>query len=158
MKLQRIAQVALAFLVLQACSSPSPDVEQFGFSDLESQRVSGEQFVRVVGISDGSHADVSVVVDVDGRVIDAEVDEVHGIRGLRSLLAKGAVLTAAKDWRFKPATFEGRQVQAVGRISIAVRPGILSRPDKTGTGSRRFAKSMQVETGKVACPGFVGAN
>jgi Domain of unknown function (DUF6438) len=122
MKLQRIAQVALVSLVLLGCSSPSPEIERFGFSDLESRRVSGEQVVRVAGIAHGSHAEVRVVVDVEGRVMDAEVDEVHRIRGLRSLMAKGAVLAAAKDWRFKPPMFEGRPVQAVGRIVVFVSP------------------------------------
>ncbi|MBI1761742.1 MAG: energy transducer TonB [Acidobacteria bacterium] len=66
---------------------------------------------------------VEVLVSMLGDVVFA-----HVVQGRSDLNA--AAITAARKWKFKPATFEGKPVQLSGVITFDMRPG---RPAATPT-------------------------
>lgn len=59
---------------------------------------------------------VEVLVSTAGEVVFA-----HVVQGRSDL--NGAAVTAARKWKFKPATFEGKPIQVSGVITFDMRPG-----------------------------------
>ncbi len=117
---QRLAG-GLLLLVLIACQAGAAP-PRVGFYKLDSQRLSG-----ATGVS-STHAaptDLSVIVTIDtqGHVIDAEAAYVVGGMDPKPGLA------AVRQWTFRPQTFEGRPVVAVGMVSISYHvPEIAANP------------------------------
>lgn len=62
---------------------------------------------------------VEVLVSTAGEVVFA-----HVVQGRSDL--NGAAVVAARKWKFKPATFEGKPVQLSGVITFDMRPGRAS--------------------------------
>jgi TonB family protein len=62
---------------------------------------------------------VEVLVSTAGEVVFA-----HVVQGRSDL--NGAAIIAARKWKFKPATFEGKPVQMSGVITFDMRPGRAS--------------------------------
>ncbi len=62
---------------------------------------------------------VEVLVSTTGEVVFA-----HVVQGRSDL--NGAAVMAARKWKFKPATFEGKPVQMSGVITFDMRPGRAS--------------------------------
>ena len=116
MQLRGIVCILMAIVALNGCSAPSQSVAKLGVFDLQSQRISGVESVRISGAPAFFSASVLVTVGVDGQVIDAAIDDEH-FEGDAS-----AVLTAAKGWKFRPQFYRGRPIQAVGSIPIELDP------------------------------------
>jgi hypothetical protein len=72
--------------------------------------------VHAVGGRFLSQVDVLVKVDTQGKVIDARVIENRGNADT------APALEAARNWRFRPQSFDGKPVIAVGSVSIYVSP------------------------------------
>ncbi len=106
-----ISAVALLF-VPQALAGGPPRVDKIGVYDLSSQRLSGSNSVVVRGGFGFSALSILVTVDTDGKVVDAEL--AHNFHKLDPKPG----LAAAKQWTFRPQTFDGHPVQAVGTVQI----------------------------------------
>lgn len=105
-----------ALVALQGCSRSSAEPEKVGVYYLSSQRLSGEDTVTAPGMTGGPSVSILVTVDEAGNVIDAEVSD-------NSFEADAsAALAEARRWTFRPQTFNGHPVQAVGEIEINLRP------------------------------------
>ena len=101
----------LLFLGLATCcvAEPTPTV---GFYKLDDLRISGATSV-VSERSSYSDLDVLVTVDTSGNVI--AVEPINNFEKLDPAPA----LALIKSWKFRHPTFEGKSVNAVGRVSIA---------------------------------------
>lgn len=110
------AFASIALLAFQGCSASSQTAPRIGVYGLSSQRISGAESVRAPGVSGFDQVSVLVTVDVDGNVVDAELADD------RFLGDASAVLAAAKEWKFRPQSFDGKPIQAVGEIAIEVDP------------------------------------
>ena len=116
MNLKAFAYASIALFAFQGCSASSQSAPQIGVYGLSSRRISGAESVRLPGVSGFSQVSVLVTVDVDGNVIDAKVtDDRFG--GDAS-----AALAAARNWKFRPQSFDGKPIQAVGEITIEFDP------------------------------------
>ncbi|TCM37047.1 DUF6438 domain-containing protein [Novosphingobium sp. ST904] len=100
---------AVALSLLLACSGSTHEVERVGIYYLQSERLSGAETVNGYG---SANVGVLVTIDVKGHVIDARVGD-----NFYKLDPKPA-LEAARKWTFKPQSFDGHPVQAVGFITI----------------------------------------
>ena len=112
-KYRALAHAAVVFFSVHASAALSQQVDKIGIYNLDSQRLTGAESVVVKDSSIFSSLSVLVTVGIDGRVIDAEVAD--------SSLTPGDPapgLAAAKQWTFRPQTFDGHPVQVVGSISI----------------------------------------
>jgi hypothetical protein len=81
---------------------------------LDDQRLTGE---TVVIAKDAGFSDLTVLVTVDtaGRVVNAAAPE-----NLQELDPAPA-LAAVREWKFRPQSFEGQPVNAIGRVSLSYR-------------------------------------
>jgi hypothetical protein len=81
---------------------------------LDDQRVSGE--TTVIG-KEASFADFTVLVTIDtaGNVIKAVATDNF------QKLDPAPALAAVRKWKFRPQTFDGKPVNAVGRVSVDYR-------------------------------------
>lgn len=83
-----------------------------GFHNLDDQRLTGETSI----IADrGSFSDLTVLVTIDtaGKVIAAEVPDNF------EKLDPAPALAKVRGWTFRPQTFDGKPVNAIGTVSIA---------------------------------------
>jgi hypothetical protein len=117
MKHTFLRSIGLPMLVLAGCTTRSEPAQKMGVSDLASQRISGSGTVKIPGASGFSRASVLVTVGIDGKVIDAKIDENSYNVDPRP------VLTAARTWTFHPQTFAGQPIQAVGDVRSGSSPG-----------------------------------
>jgi hypothetical protein len=85
-----------------------------GFSNLAEQRISGEPSVIVPG--EGLDRDVYVLVTVgtDGQVIEARPEG-----DSPEHLDPAPAIAAIKGWRFRPQQFDGKPVEAVGKVRVS---------------------------------------
>lgn len=110
---QRFAwQSAAGLSLLSACSGSAHEVEKVGIYYLQSERLSGPDTVEIEDSYGSANVGVLVTVDVEGHVIDARV----GNNTYK--LDPRPALEAARKWTFKPQSFDGHPVQAVGIIMI----------------------------------------
>lgn len=107
---QRLSQYAL--LILLVGCSPLQPPERVGAGDLSPRLLTGRTSVVAKDGSGFSTLTVLVTVGVDGHVVDARVGE-----NLYELDPRPG-LSAARAMTFKPLIFEGRPVQAIGKIKI----------------------------------------
>src|SRR3569623_1027478 len=94
-----------------ACGASDPPAT-VGFYKLDDQRLTGETTVIA---NDAGFSDFNVLVTVDttGKVIAAEP------LGNFQKLDPAPALAAVRGWRFRPQTFDGKPVNAIGMVSIA---------------------------------------
>lgn len=87
-------------------------VPKVGFYKLDNQRLTGE--TNVVGQAEGfSDLTILVTIDTIGHVTSAvPIDNYQK-------LDPAPALAVVRQWTFRPQTFEGKLVNAVGRVSIA---------------------------------------
>jgi hypothetical protein len=143
--------IALTMLVLAGCATRSEPVQDMGVSNLTSQRLSGTQVVKVAGGWGFSSASVLVTVGIDGKVIDAKIDENP------YKIDPHSVLAAARTWTFRPQTFEGQPIRAIGDITIeAVAPEI--RPDTSvpfpSAAPANVTMTLERTSCLGTCPGY----
>jgi hypothetical protein len=104
--------LALAVLGIASCTAKStPTV---GIYKLDDQRLSGETVVigRETGFVDLT---VLVMIDTAGNVISARAT------GNYQELDPQPAIALVRQWKFRPQTFDGRPVNAVGRVSVTYR-------------------------------------
>jgi TonB family protein len=97
------------------CRSRADDgVQRVGFYNLEKQLIEGR--TKVVAKDAPPFGDLSLLVTVDttGRVMNASVAGDNGRR-----LDAAPALAAARQWRFRPQTFEGKPVIAMGTVTVS---------------------------------------
>jgi len=112
--LHRIIAMPFACLLLSLASATCSAAETaptVGFYKLDDLRISGA--TSVVSVKSGfSDLDLLVTVDTAGNVIDAKpIDNFQK-------LDPAPALALVKNWKFRPPTFEGKPVNAIGRVSI----------------------------------------
>lgn len=146
MNLMKFTCTTLALLAVQACSPAPPATPEFGVHDLESQRISGAEYIRVPGASGFGDVTIRVTVDVNGAVVDARV--------ARSDARKhaSAALAVARQWRFRPQYFDGKPIQAVGVISVALRPLEIA-PDTSVPFPTAAPEDVEIILDRSACFG-----
>ncbi|OSZ72438.1 hypothetical protein CAP39_03615 [Sphingomonas sp. IBVSS1] len=122
MNLKNFALLSAMVIVVNACS-PAPETPPlYGVSDLESQRVSGAEIVAVPGGQSFDQVSARVTLDVDGRVVDARWTDGGYPRTKPGSRITDAALAAVRQWRFRPQSFEGKPIRAVGEVTILLRP------------------------------------
>lgn len=100
--------LSLAFATCSA-AEPAPTV---GFYTLDDLRISGATSV-VSGKAGFSDLSLLVTVDTAGNVAAAKpIDNFEK-------LDPAPALALVKSWKFRPPTFEGKPVNAIGKVSIA---------------------------------------
>lgn len=120
--------------VLFGCT-PASDTPRVGFYNLDSQRLEGETKIVVKGVSGYQKLSVLVTVEVDGRVAEAQIANNFGE------LDPAPALAAVRRWRFRPQSFEGKPVAAVGTVSVEYTP-----PEDMGDTSIPFPQSAPADT------------
>ena len=103
----------LAALALIATSEPV----RVGVWGLEKDRIAGPDSVTSSEGGFFSSLQVLVTLGTDGRVIDAAVSGENFEK-----LDPAPGLAAARQWRFRPQSFEGKPVIAVGSLPITYKP------------------------------------
>jgi hypothetical protein len=132
----KIASVAVGLASLSVDGGAAAEGPmKIGVSDLASARIEGETSLAAKDAA--AHGDISVVVtvDVDGRVIDVGVDENF------DKLNPAPALAAVRPWRFRPQSFDGKPVVAVGVVKIAYR-----RPEEPAAASPPFPDAPLADT------------
>lgn len=146
MSLKRIIVGSIAFFAIHGCSPTSQFAEKMGVFELSSQRLSGAESVGVPGIHDSSEVHVLVTVDVNGNVLDAKVADDQFNASSRAALA------AVKKWKFRPQSFDGRPILAVGLITIEVVPAEIP-PDRSVLFPTGAPKEIEITLRRGACYG-----
>jgi len=105
--------IASCTIALGACHADD-SAPRVGFYRLDKQRLTGETsaIVKKSGFLD---LQVLVTIDTSGKVIAATVVENF------QKLETGPALALVRGWTFRPQTFEGRPVIAVGQVSVSYR-------------------------------------
>ena len=103
----------LIWMPASACHAADP-VKTVGFYKLDDQRLAGETTAIV---SEGGFSDLTILVTVDtsGKVTSATALDNF------EKLDPAPALSLVRKWTFRPQTFEGEPVTAVGRVSINYR-------------------------------------
>lgn len=102
----------LFWTVFGTACKPTQSAPLVGFYKLDDQRLSGE--TRVIA-NDASFSDLTLLVTIDtnGKVTDAKpVDNFEK-------LDPAPGLALVRTWTFRPQSFEGKPVKAIGMVSIA---------------------------------------
>ena len=146
MKLKGFSYASIALLAFQGCSASLQSAPKIGVYGLSSQRISGAQSVRVPGVSGFSQVSVLVTVDEYGNVIDAKVTDNYFDGDV------AAALDAAKKWKFRPQSFNGQPIQAVGEISIDFDPPEIP-PDKSVPFPAATPTDIEITLQRSACFG-----
>ena len=146
MNLKGFAYASIVLLTFQGCSASSQSVPKIGVYGLSSQRISGAESVGVPGVSGFSQVSVLVTVDVEGNVTDAKVadDRFDG--------DVSAALAAARKWKFRPQSFDGKPIQAVGEITIEFDPPEIP-PDTSVPFPTAAPEDVEVTLERSACYG-----
>lgn len=146
MNLKSFASASLVLVVVQGCAAPSPSAPEIGVYDLASQRLTGAESVKVAGASGFPGVSILVTVDVEGKVRAAKVvDNWSGVDA-------SAALAAARKWTFRPQTFDGRPIAAVGTISIQADPPEIS-PDMSVPFPAAALEDTEITLERSACFG-----
>ncbi|MBX9797748.1 MAG: hypothetical protein K2Y03_12780 [Sphingomonas sp.] len=146
MRSRGFAYAAIAILAFQGCAGSPQPAPKIGVYGLSSERVSGAESVRVPGAYGFDRIVVLVTIDVDGNVIDATVTE-NRFGGDTS-----AALAAAKTWKFRPQSFDGKPIQAVGEISIGLDPPEIP-PDTSVPFPAASPADIEITLERGACYG-----
>lgn len=146
MQLKGFSYALTALLAFLGCSASSQSAPKIGVYGLSSQRLSGAESVRVPGASGFSQVSVLVTVDVDGNVTDARVAD-NRFDGDAS-----AALAAAKRWKFRPQSFDGKPIQAVGEIAIEIDPPEIP-PDTSVPFPTAAPEDIEITLERSACYG-----
>ncbi|PSO09927.1 MULTISPECIES: TonB family protein [unclassified Sphingobium] len=146
MKLKGFTYALIALLAFQGCSASSQSAPKIGVYGLSSQRISGAESVRVPGVSGFSQVSVLVTVNVDGNVTDATIadDRFDG--------DASAALAAARKWKFRPQSFDGKPIQAVGEITIEFDPPEIP-PDTSVPFPIAAPEDIEITLERSACYG-----
>jgi hypothetical protein len=109
--------VALAVMGLGPFCASAADTPRMGIGNLESQRIEGQNTVFVTGSRPmADQVSVLATVGVDGRVIDVRAESGS------EKPDPAPALAAVRMWRFRPQSFEGRRIAAVGSVTIWYMP------------------------------------
>lgn len=146
MTFRNIVYALIALLAVQSCVACSQPAPKIGVYNLQSQRISGAQTVRVKGADAMAQASVLVTVDVAGNVIEAKqvADMLDG--GLDA----SAAVAAARAWKFQPQSFDGKPIQAVGEIRIGLSP-LEIPPNKSAPFPVAAADDVEITLERSAC-------
>jgi hypothetical protein len=101
-------------LVLVSGSCAANSAPTVGIYKLDDQRVSGETTVFGKEASFGDFM-VLVTIDTAGNVIKADATDNY------QKLDPAPALAAVQKWKFRPQIFDGKPVNAVGRVSVDYR-------------------------------------
>ena len=116
-----------------------------GFYKLDDQRLSGE--TTAIGTSEGfSDLSVLVTIDTTGRVISAEATDNY------QKLDPAPALALVRQWSFRPQSFEGKLVNAVGKVSVAYRQRPIPADTKAVFPAGALA-DMSITLQRSACYG-----
>ena len=136
-------------MITSACraSDPAPTV---GFYKLDDQRVTGETSVFTDEASFGGLS-VLVTIDTTGKVTSAKLLDNF------SDLNPTPALTLVRSWAFRPQTFDGKPVNAIGRVSITYQkrpiPADINIPFPVGTPADS-AITLQRSACYGSCPDY----
>ncbi|MBC2663655.1 energy transducer TonB [Novosphingobium flavum] len=87
-----------------------------------------------------------VTVDVDGNVTNARVTD-NWFDGDAS-----AALAAARQWKLRPQSFDGKPIQAVGKITIEFNPPEIP-PDTSVPFPTAAPEDVEITLERTACFG-----
>lgn len=146
--------IILAGLCLASAgtSFAAPTVETpIGFSreTLEEHRIAGDDTVEVADPNQATFGGVMIRVTVapDGTVIDARPE-----RDAAENANPAAAVAAVRRWKFRPLTYRGRAVTAVGDVSIQYRlKGIWA--DRAAAFPAIDYANLKIELTRSACYG-----
>lgn len=112
MRLDRLLAYCLVVAVpaVSACRAAGPE-QTIGLYKLDDQRLTGE---TTVAGKDGGFSDLTLLVTVNttGKVVAAEPIDNY------QKLDPAPALALVRAWTFRPQTFDGKPVNAIGRVSI----------------------------------------
>ena len=128
--------VAMALICLSHPFAAGGSLIRMGVSDLETQRIEGDTNVVLKGAVPFSQLSVLVTVDAAGRVIDAQPsgDNLEKVD-------IAPALAAVRRWHFRPQTFLGKPVLAVGMVTVSYAP-----PEDLPDTSVPFPRSAPADT------------
>lgn len=136
---------ALPIMLLGSACHASGTAPKVGFYKLDDQRISGTTEVTS-SASDGIGLQFVVTVDTSGNVVDADVLDNF------QHLDPNPGLEAVRKWKFRPQSFDGHPVTAVGTVTIDYHaqevpadPGVPF-PDPAG-------KAVEIGLDRSACFG-----
>lgn len=139
----------LALIVLGAASCAAKPVQTVGVYRLDDQRLTGDTVV--IG-TEASFSDVTVLVTIDraGNVITAQVTDNS------EKLDPAPAIAAVRHWKFRPQRFDGKPVNAVGRVSVAYRRYIPADPSIPFPEANIAKTSITLERGACfgTCPDY----
>lgn len=144
--------IAVALVAGLLGGASAREAPRLGISGLGSQRIEGQEVVVKAGAPTWDDLGVLVTVGIDGRVIDARVANSNFAK-----VDPEPGLAAARTWRFRPQSFEGRPVIAVGTIYIRYSP-----PEDAPDASVPFPEAASADTEITlergpclgSCPGY----
>jgi hypothetical protein len=139
------AALALSTMI-GGCHQAHAEPEKVGVYGLEGQIVSGARTVRAKGGGLMDRIDILVTVDTAGKVVDARIDT------NRSGLDPAPALEAARNWRFRPQTFDGKPVFAVGSVPVSYKP-LEDKPDPGAAIPQSDPADTEVVLARTACYG-----
>ncbi|MFT3975741.1 MAG: DUF6438 domain-containing protein [Sphingomonas bacterium] len=106
-------------MLVSSASQASDPLMAVGFFKLDDQRLTGETAV-IANNAGFSDLNLLVTVDTTGKVIAAEpLDNFEK-------LDPAPALALVRGWTFRPQTFDGKLVNAVGMVSVAYKKRVIS--------------------------------
>ncbi len=138
------------FLAFHASTAWAQNIDRIGIPDLESQALSGSSTVDVDTGGGSLFTTVVVTIGTDGRVVDAQLGAHE-----RGGPGRAAALAAARQWTFRPQSFDGHPVEATGSIHIFYH--VVKKPIETAKASTPFPtaspQDIEIILKRTACYG-----
>jgi hypothetical protein len=162
-------RIAACFLIAATSLSPGVAQERMGFAnrEIEAHRLGGTDMIDVPAtISPTFHGlDIEVEISATGDVTAARVAELSAtslsgdgaakavrVSGNLEEVDSGPALAAVRTWKFRPFTFQGKPVVAIGNVRIGYRV-----PGRWRDASAAFPPvdyaSLRVELSRSSCFG-----
>jgi hypothetical protein len=110
----RLTWCILPWMMACGACQASNSMPTIGFYKLDNQRLTGETtaIVKTAGFADLT---ILVTIDTTGKVIAATPTDNY------QKLDAGLALSLVRGWTFRPQTFDGNPVNAIGRVSVTYR-------------------------------------